>query len=86
MQAGKFYFTYCGLSPAPNILERNFSSIIIFNVFPDTALMPETLQLDILNLIIKLATTGFSNYALVTGDSEVFSGSLKNKIFFQFKQ
>lgn len=86
MQADKFYLIYCGLSPAPNILERKYSNITIFNVFPDTALMPETLQLNMLNLIIKLATTGFSNYALVTGDSEVFSGSLKNKIFFQFKQ
>lgn len=46
--------------------------------------MLEALRLKMLNLNIKLATTGFSNYALVTGDSEIFSESLKKGVYIFF--
>lgn len=57
-------------------IAAQFYSGIIFNLCPDTALTLEALRFKMPNLNVKLAATGFSNYALVTGDSEIFSGSL----------
>lgn len=54
-------------------ISGQFYSSTVFNLLPHTALMMETLRIKVLNLNIKLASTGFSNYALVTGDSEIFS-------------
>lgn len=77
-----FNVVYLLLQTYQKEISAQFYSSIIFNLLPDTALMLEALRLKILNLNVKLATTGFLNYALVTGNSEIFSGS--PKIFFIF--
>lgn len=81
-----FNVVYLLLQTYQKEISAKFYSRLVFNLLPDTALMLEAPWLKMLNLSVKLATTGFSKYALVTGDSEIFSGSLKNNIFSQFKQ
>lgn len=78
MSSISFNAVYLLLQAYQKEISAQFYSSIIFNLLPDTALMLEAMRLKMLNLNIKLASTVFSNYALVTGDSEIFSGSLKN--------
>jgi len=76
-----FNVVYLLLQTCQKEISAQFYSSIMFKLLPDIALMLEALRLKMLNLGIKLVDTGFSNYALVTGDSEIFSGSLKNDFF-----